>query len=183
MTIKNSPKVNKEQLLESHWHEKCEPSIWFLEEYKLLTSHYFHEDNQYWKTISIFGTLNGALLAFLGSNFINTEAFVRHFIPIVGCLFSASWIISLIRIREWRNYMEFRIKVIEEYLHGVWDEDLFQPLDIRTLKNWQQQEEDKARWFQRPYRIIRNIPSSLSLLTLPICFLLTWIIIFFIQFK
>ena len=182
MAVKNSPNLNKEQFPELHWREKCDPSIWILEEYKLLNNHYFHEDNQYWKTISIFGTLNAALLAFLSSDFVNNEAFVKHFVPIVGCLFSISWVISSIRTREWRNYMEFRIKVIEEYLHGVWDEKLFQPLDIRTLKDWQQQEA-KIKWVQRPYSVIRNIPASLSLLTIPVCFLLTWIIIFFIQIK
>jgi len=164
------------------WYEKCDPADWLLEEYKLLSNHYFHEDNQYWKTISIFGTLNGALLAFLSSQFLNTQTLVKHFIPIVGVIFSISWTISLIRLREWRNYMERRIQTIEEYLHVVWGKDQFHPLDIRVLRDWNQQE-SKPRWFQRPYRIVRNMPASLSLLILPLSFLIIWIIIFILQLR
>jgi len=164
------------------WYEKCDPAVWLLEEYKLLSNHYFHEDNQYWKTISIFGTFNGALLAFLSSQFLNTQTLVKHFIPIVGIIFSISWFISLIRLREWRNYMEKRIQTIEEYLHEVWREDQFRPLDIRVVKSWQQQGA-KTSWFQQPYRVIRNIPASLSLLILPLSFLMIWIIIFILQLR
>lgn len=182
MSVENLPKAPTAELPIKDWHEKCDPATWLLEEYKLLTNHYFHEDNQYWKTISIFGTFNGALLAFLGSNFVNTEALAKHFIPIVGCLFSVSWFISLVRIREWRNYMERRIKVIEEYLHGIWDENQFQPLDVRIIKDWRQQE-GEIRWFNRPYKSLGQIPASLTLLTLPASFLIVWIIIFFLQLR
>ena len=164
------------------WHKECDPEVWLLEEYKLLSNHYFHEDNQYWKTISIFGTLNGALLAFLSSQFLNTATRVKHFVPVAGIIFSISWFISLIRIREWRNYMERRIKTIEEYLHGVWSKDQFQPLDIRVLKDWQQ-DGANTRWFQRPYRLLRNIPASLSLLILPLSFFIIWIILFVLQIR
>ena len=38
---------------------------WLLEEYKLLSAHYFHEDQVYFRMGGLLITLNGALIAFM----------------------------------------------------------------------------------------------------------------------
>ena len=37
---------------------------WLMKEYELLTTHYFHEDETYFKIIGLLLTVNGALIAF-----------------------------------------------------------------------------------------------------------------------
>jgi len=152
---------------------------WLLEEYKLLSSHYFHEDTQFEKIMTNYTTLNGALLAFFGSNFAAQDMLAWKLIPLIGIVLSISWIAAMIRVREWRNYIEYRIKEIEDYLHTHWSSEEFLPLDIRTTKNWMAAG-PKVRWFNWPmiwiYLGFRNLPSSITLLILPASFLTVWIV-------
>jgi hypothetical protein len=169
------------QKKESDWLAKLKPEEWILEEYKLLSSHYFHEDGLYQGTIAIYATLNGALLAFLGSSFVTTESVVRTLIPLVGIVLCFSWTATLVRLREWRVYIEKRIRKIEETIHKRWDFDELVPLDLRTIQDWSTWS-PKWRWFNWPYLLFRNLPSSLTLLILPLAFMAVWTFLLIIRF-
>ena len=157
---------------------RMDPEQWLLEEYKLLSSHYFHEDNQIQKTIGIYATLNGGLLAFLGSSFVANERIAQTLIPAIGLVLCFSWLATLIRIREWRVYIEKRIATIEKALHERWQDQAILPLDIRTVKEWLSSKM-RWRWFNWPYLVFRNLPSSLTLLTVPIAFIVVWMLLIF----
>jgi hypothetical protein len=161
--------------------DSLDPSVWLLEEYKLLSGHYFHEDNQYWKTISIFGVLNSGLLAFLGSTFVDTNAVGRLLIPIVGVALCLAWLAALIRLREWRGYIEGRIEKIEIFLNDKWKLSTILPLDLRRAEDWLAHTPPK-RLANLPNRILRNLPSTITLMALPLLFACVWIssIIFYL---
>lgn len=185
-TMRRKIKPQSEDLLllaepkESPWLTNTKPEMWLLEEYKLLSDHYFHEDNQIQKTIGIYGTLNGGLLAFLGSSFVANERIARTLIPVIGIVLCCSWLATLIRIREWRVYIEKRIQKIEGTLHRHWEKEEILPLDIRTVRDWSPSR-PRWRWFNWPYLIFRNLPSSLTLLTLPIAFFAVWLFLLFVR--
>jgi hypothetical protein len=156
------------------WLAKLKPEEWILEEYRLLSAHYFHEDGLYQGTIVIYATLNGGLLAFLGSSFVARESAALKLIPVVGIVLCTSWVATLVRIREWRNYIERRIQKIEEVIHKRWQFEELVPLDLRTVQDWNNWS-PKRRWFNWPYLLFRNLPSSLMLLLLPFAFMSVWV--------
>lgn len=150
------------------------PSEWLLEEYKLLSGHYFHEDNQYWRTVSIFGTLNGALLAFVASTFAQNTFVSQALVPLAGIALCMSWLAALIRGREWRNYIEDRIGAIELAVSSHWSAEDFRPLNLRSGGFTARAKLAEGRWRDSPYKIIANIPSSLTLMLLPVFFMVIW---------
>ena len=160
-------------------YAKADRSAWLLEEYKLLSSHYFHEDGQLFRTVGIFGALNGALLAFLGSRFAEMQAPAVQFIPVIGIVLCLGWTAMIIRIREWRNYMEFRIREIEAELHGSWAGGAV-PLDIRTVRRWSERR-PPFKWYNWPvlpfYLAFRDASASLVLLLLPFAFAAVWVVL------
>ena len=153
-----------------------EPGVWLLEEYKLLSGHYFHESVQMIQTTTVYCTLNSGLLAFMASQFAATTATAKLLLPIVGLVSCLSWLTSLVRLREWRDYAEMRIEEIEHALHTAWGDLDPLPLDIRTARRWDTWAPDR-RWFNWPYRKLREIPSSLAHLTLPAIFAGVWIMV------
>lgn len=148
-------------------------SIWLLEEYKLLSQHYFHEDGQLFKAVGIFGTLNGALLAFVGSKFSTIGMVSGRLIPAIGLALCFAWLAALVRHREWRIYIESRIAEIEADLHEVWGEADPLPLDIRTARHWSVYA-PAPRWFNFWYRTFREWPASKIILVLPFAFAFVW---------
>lgn len=146
---------------------------WLMEEYRLLSQHYFHEDNQLQKIIMIYGTLNSGLLAFTGSQFATHSDATTIAIPAVGMILCIAWFATLFRIREWRNYIERRIRTIEEGLHPRWEGLDLLPLDIRTMCKWSAWG-PQNRWFNKPYLLLRNFPSSVIYLVLPNAFFVIW---------
>jgi len=169
--------TEKEKIIE--WTSECDPATWLLEEYKLLSKHYFHEDIQLKKTITLFTSLNAGLLGFLNSSFVSANSEILVFIPIVGVVLCFSWLASMVRIREIRNFIEERIKVIEDFLHKKWTGISFDILNIRRFKDWR-----LSNWkitffnwpLSVPYRIFRNVPASISYFVLPSVFVIIWII-------
>jgi hypothetical protein len=155
------------------WRDGCNPAEWARDEYKLLSDHYFHEDGTFWKIVSIFGSINGALLAFLGSTFVAENAPGRVFIPLVGIVLCFAWLAALIRVREWRLYVEARIKAIEEELNDHWKLEGATLLDIRRMQGWAASAPPSSL-YNVPYRIFRNAPASATLLFLPIMFAAIW---------
>jgi hypothetical protein len=156
--------------------EECSPSVWLLKEYELLTIHYFHEDNYILRTVSLFGTLNGALLAFMASNFFDASSRAKLFIPAIGMVLSLAWLISLVRTRAYRIYHESRIRAIEQYLNTQWKFLEFQLLDLRTFSSWDQMRQS-GLLTPLPLRAFAQIPSSIMMMAIPIGFLIIWIIL------
>jgi hypothetical protein len=148
-------------------------AVWLLEEYKLLSNHYFHEDGQLFKAITIFGTLNGALLAFVGSKLSTVGVVADRLIPVIGLFLCFAWLAALVRHREWRIYIECRIREVEEGLHRSWGHAEPLPLDIRTARKWAAQA-PVPRWFNGWYRIFREWPASKVILSLPFAFAFVW---------
>ncbi|MCG8345770.1 MAG: hypothetical protein MI685_11535 [Chlorobiales bacterium] len=177
---KNLSTTNKSKTIE--WLNELKPKDWLVEEYKILSSHYFHEDGQIQKTITIYSAFNGAFLAFIGSKFYQDDAITGIFIPLIGITLCFSWVATLVRLREWRMYIENRIKFIEETLHSVWKDYDFIPLDLRTVKAWKKWR-PRIRWYNWPYYIFRDLPSSLSLMILPVAFTIVWLYLLFIGFN
>ena len=173
-TVDNSKRIK--------WLNELKPKAWLFVEYKLLSSHYFHEDGQIQKTITIYSTFNGVLLAFIGSKFSQDDIIVKILIPLIGLILCFSWIATLVRLREWREYIVKRIKLIEEVLHSVWKDHDFLPLDLRTLSAWKEWC-PKIRWYNWPYYIFRDFPSSFSLMILPLAFAVVWLYLLFVGFK
>jgi hypothetical protein len=156
--------------------EGLQPEKWLLEEYKLLSSHYFFEDEQLFKTVTVYTTINGGLLAFLGSTFFQGGQIPMWVIPLIGLVLCFSWVATLIRIREWRIYIEERIKTIESHLHRQWANESFLPLDIRTAQNWSLLA-GRRRWYRLPYLALREVPASVTLMALPLVFFITWLVL------
>jgi len=152
------------------------PYTWLLEEYRLLSQHYFHEDGQLLRAVGLYATFNGALLAFLGSRFVELRRTATLFIPVIGIVLCLSWVATMVRLRELRTYIETRIAEIEETLHEMWGMEEPLPLDIRTFRKWDKWAPPR-RWYAWPYRVLRNWPASLTILTLPIAFALVWVVL------
>lgn len=148
-------------------------SAWLLEEYKLLSQHYFHEDGQLFKAVGIFGTLNGALLAFVGSKLSTFGVVADRLIPLIGLALCVAWLAALVRHREWRVYIESRIREIESTLHRCWGDVELLPLDLRTARKWEAYAPPR-RWFNGWYRTFREWPASKVILVLPFAFAIVW---------
>jgi hypothetical protein len=151
-------------------------SSWLLEEYKLLSQHYFHEDSQLFKAVSIYGTLSGALLAFVGSKFAIGGPVASALIPAIGLAICFAWLAALVRHREWRICIESRIAEIESQLHEHWEDTEPLPLDIRTARHWREYAPE-PRWYNGWYRMFREWPASKVLLALPCAFGVVWSIL------
>lgn len=155
------------------WLSECNPEVWLLEEYKLLVAQYFHEDLQFKHVIKMFATIHIALFAFITSEFVDDHPFTPIAIASVGILLSIVWFGSMVRVREFRNFFEDRIKEIERALHAGWQHSGFTPLDLRTSKRWGLPREEE----NFVYRFFRRFETGKMYLMLPICSLAVWIIL------
>jgi hypothetical protein len=161
-----------------NWLEGCEPQEWLLEEYKLLSAHYFHEDALIWRTITMFATFNGALLAFLGSTFATSRLIASWLVPIVGIALSVSWFMSLIRTRAVRGYAQRRMRMIENVVRQSWAHEGFAPLDIMSQAQWREHvQHTYPHWFAWALRRGASFPASRTFLFLPMVFAVIWIIV------
>ncbi|MCP3974216.1 MAG: hypothetical protein GY720_06960 [bacterium] len=158
------------------WLEQESRSDWLREEYRLLSEHYFHEDNFILKMVTFYATLSGGLLAFLASTVVGNNTALNRLVAVIGIAVSLSWLISVVRQRELRQYLSNRMRRIEKELHSVWPSADFQPLDIKTLAQWDATDH-RHRWYNAPYFAIRRIPASLVLALLPAAFTVGWIVL------
>jgi hypothetical protein len=152
---------------------------WTLEEYKLLTAHYFHEDNFYHKVTTTFATLNAGLLAFTRAAPSNIIVSNRT-VSLVGMALCVCWFSSLVRIREYRRAAENRIQRIEVFWSTLpWQNAELVP-DIRRMTHWHSIK-PKYTWWNwwliGPYRLFRLLPTSLVMLVLPVAFIIAWILV------
>jgi len=128
-----------------------------MHEYKILSDHYFHEDNFYLKTNSIFMTLNAVMVGFLGGKLGDTSInFTNEFLlifSIIGFISVISWGLTLMRTHVYRMKIEERIAEIENVFSDI--------LKIRTKRS--------------PLPFYAKIPSSIIILTLPTVFSFVWL--------
>jgi len=175
--------VGRIQALQARGHpfslEKCEPTAWFLEEYKLLSAHYFHEDNYFQQSVATFSTLNSGLVAFYASNLVSKGSAAQLTVPVIGIMLSLVWMISILRTRERRKYAENRIVEIESVLHASWKMEgtSIGPLDIGTRARWDEVGKTGS-WGKLRLGWIRDIQASKLALTLPPAFILIWAVLF-----
>lgn len=158
--------------------QNYDPSGWLLEEYKLLSAHYFHEDNYFLQSVAIFSTLNSGLIAFYASELVLRTTAAHVALPAIGIALSTAWMVSILRTRERRLYAENRITHIESTLHLSWSGRALPilPLDLGTRVKWN----DIGRsglWGRTRLGWLRNIPASKLALLLPPIFLGIWIVL------
>ena len=139
---------------------------WLKEEYKLLSQHYFHEDNYFLKSNTIYISLNAAMIAFLRGTSVSSNArgdFVVLF-AIIGLVSVFIWSLSLVRLRIYKMLI---VKRIEE-------------LEGEVRKKIQLQNDSKfsnilhLRSERDGFPFYTNIPSSILILVLPFVFFLIW---------
>lgn len=149
---------------------------WLREEYRLLSEHYFHEDNQCFTTMAMFATLSSGLLAFMGSTFAEPKSGASIAIPVVGIVICASWIATVVRIYEWRIHIESRAKSIEAQVGARWSGIESLPLDIHTARHYQATLPHLS-WWQFAHRLFRNVSTSQTLTVLPLTFGVVWVVL------
>lgn len=130
------------------------------DEYRLLSSHYFHEDSFYQKSITIFLTLNTGLLAFINAIAESNEYSI--YIPIIGIVSVISWSVSIYRSKFFKNKLENRIVEIETLIQEKFSN---KPsiMHLRTNRG--------------TFPLLARIPSTVTNMILPIAFAVIWIII------
>lgn len=145
-----------------------ETQNWLLEEYKILSSHYFHEDDYYLKSVALFATLNTGLLTIISSELIKKgQEIVTIAFSLIGIIASFAWFISLRRVRYLRRKIEARIQEIEINLHSYWKRiENPPPFEILQIR---EREETTKLW--------ERLPVSLIMLLFPMVFFTIWLVI------
>lgn len=130
---------------------------WLMHEYGLLSAHYFHEDNFYLKTNTIFMTLNAVMVGFLGGKLgrasINFSNDFLLIFSIIGLVSVISWGLTLMRTHVYRSKIDERIVEIESNFPDI--------LKIRTKRS--------------AIPLYAKIPSSMIILILPAVFSFVWL--------
>ena len=137
-----------------------------VEEYKILSTHYFHEDIYYLRTVGLFGTFCAALLTLYGSNVIvSSEKLIRYAFLILGIVTSGAWGLGLIRIRYLRLRIESRIAELELAINNFWrSSDNPPPFALLNIRN----RPDTAGLLQR-------LPVSILYQVFPLVFLVIFL--------
>ncbi|MDX8048834.1 hypothetical protein SK571_05540 [Lentzea sp. BCCO 10_0798] len=145
---------------------------WLLEEYKLLSAHYFHEDQVYFRMGGLLITLNGALIAFSA-----TSAGVPRLPVVMVVLFAAfgfaltlGWIAMLWRIRAVRQVASNRIAEIEAALESTWTAAVPSP---RIRLRLQERMAGLSR--RLPSRLVASVPATVLFLMVPVVAAAYWV--------
>lgn len=157
---------------------EVKPGDWLLQEYNLLSQHYFHEDSYFQQSVAIFSTLNSGLIAFYTSSLISKSSVTRFTVPSIGVLLSVVWMISILRTRERRRYAENRIVDLETVLKQVTSMHNVpvRMLDIGTRAGWHLVGQ-KGLWRKFHIGWLRDVPASTLALGLPPCFIVIWVLL------
>jgi hypothetical protein len=147
---------------------------WSGREYELLSAHYFYEDDAYFKTQAFFTTLSAALLAFSAAQFDEPGRLAGvAILAIFGLVLTAVWLVSLIRIRAWRNAMEARIEEIERALHAQWGADkTFAPALRRDAES---RVANASRHGVAAVRAVSRVSASGVMLLVPCIVAVLWV--------
>jgi hypothetical protein len=155
------------------WLRECNPAEWLLKEYELLTTHYYHEDSEFKKTINLFSLLQVSLLGFATSEFISKDPRIWLPVHLVGVVLAIAWFGAMVKVREFRDYFEARLEAVENALHDAWGHSGFTPLDLRTSKGWRV---PRAGEFAL-YSYFRRAAAAKIYFALPICFGVIWLVL------
>lgn len=137
---------------------------WKLEEYKLLTKHYFHEDNYFLKCTTHFGGLNAVIITSFGLSIrFEVSSLFLFIICAMGFLVSFLWYRALHRVRSIRIGTENRIKEIENTINST----LILAEKSRSLNLLARQNNDDRGAYDAP-------SATKTMLILPIGFLCLW---------
>lgn len=147
--------------------------IWLLEEYKLLSAHYFHEDQIYFRTGGLLITLNSALIAFSATSSgvprLPTAAVVLF--SVFGFVVTLAWVAMLWRIRAVRQVSSSRIGEIEAALEATWTATGMTSPRIRL----HMRERMAALSRRTPARLASGIPATVLFLLIPVVAAVYWI--------
>ncbi|MET9225256.1 hypothetical protein [Lentzea sp. NPDC003310] len=130
---------------------------WLIEEYKLLSLHYFHEDQVYFRTGGLLITLNGALIAFSAASASVPRLPVGMVVLFAafGLALTLGWMAMLWRIRAVRQVASNRIAEIETALESEWSADVPSPRIRLRLRD-----RLEAMSRRRPSRVITRVPAT-----------------------
>jgi len=149
-----------------------DPSVWVGREYDLLTAHYFHEDDAYFKTNAFFTTVSGVLLGLAsaqGSTRGHWPAVIV--LAVFGLTLCLVWFVALVRIRAWRVSIEERIEVLEEAIAAQWHADaVFAP----SIRRGAERRVALSVAFTPRMRALTRIPASRIILGVPLVVAVLW---------
>ena len=151
----------------TEWEDK-----WLLEEYKLLSAHYFHEDQTYFRVGGMLITVNGALIAFSATS---TEVPTMPLVILVlfslfGLSMTLAWAAMLLRIRALRLAITERLEEVETALQSHWVAAALSSPRIRLHMG----NRITAAPGRLPSRWARRVPASITFLLVPIAAAMYW---------
>jgi hypothetical protein len=152
----------------TEWEDK-----WLLEEYKLLSTHYFHEDQTYFRIGGLLITFNGAFIALsaTSSEVVKIPLGILVLFSCFGLGLTLAWTVMLWRIRAYRLAHTDRIEEIEKIIESHWTTTSMPSPQIR-LRIAQR---IAAIPGSAPSRWARNIPASIVFLLVPMASAAYWL--------
>jgi hypothetical protein len=147
--------------------------IWLLEEYKLLSAHYFHEDQIYFRTGGLLITLNSALIAFsaASSSVHGLPSAALVLFAVFGFVVTLAWVAMLWRIRSVRQVSSNRIGEIEAALEATWTATGVASPRIRL----HMRERMAVLSGRAPARLATGVPATVLFLLIPVVAAAYWI--------
>jgi len=145
---------------------------WLLEEYKLLSAHYFHEDQVYFRMGGLLITLNGALIAFsaASSGMPRLPPVMLVLFSVFGLVVTLAWMAMLWRIRAVRQVSTNRIGEIEAALEASWSATVPSPRIRLRMR-----ERMSAVSGRLPSRLATSVPATTLFLLVPVVAAAYWI--------
>jgi hypothetical protein len=145
---------------------------WLLEEYKLLSAHYFHEDQVYFRVGGLLITLNSALIAFSAASSAvpRLPLVVLVLFSVFGLVVTLAWIAMLWRIRAIRQVSSNRIGEIEAALEASWSSTVPSPRIRLRMR-----ERMSAVSGFLPSRLVTSVPATTLFLLVPVVAAAYWI--------
>jgi hypothetical protein len=145
---------------------------WLLEEYKLLSAHYFHEDQVYFRMGGLLITLNSALIAFsaTSSGVPRLPQVVLVLFSVFGLAVTLAWVAMLWRIRAVRQVSSSRIAEIEAALEATWSATVPSPRIRLHMR-----ERMSAMPGRLPSRLATSLPATTLFLLVPVVAAAYWI--------
>ncbi|RAS65124.1 hypothetical protein C8D87_105619 [Lentzea atacamensis] len=145
---------------------------WLLEEYKLLSAHYFHEDQVYFRMGGLLITLNSALIAFsaTSSGVSRVPQVVLVLFSVFGLAVTVAWIAMLWRVRAVRQLSSCRIGEVEAALEASWSATVASPRIRLHMR-----ERMSAMSGRLPSRLATSVPATTLFLLVPVVAAGYWI--------
>ncbi|WP_284740193.1 hypothetical protein [Amycolatopsis sp. RTGN1] len=145
---------------------------WLLEEYKLLSAHYFHEDQIYFRTGGLLITLNSALIAVSAASgeVSRLPPAVLVLFAFFGFVVTLGWMAMLWRIRAVRQISSKRIEEIEAGLEASWSAAIASPRIRLRMR-----ERLVAEAGRLPSKRVTGVPATVLFLLVPVVAAAYWV--------